>query len=60
MTKVTSLLATLMKKYVEELEKQAILNPVKAKLDAEKALIETGVLNSNGTSKEQIVTGEYL
>lgn len=49
-----------MKKYVEELEKQAILNPVKAKLDAKKALIETGVLNSNGTSKEQIVTGKYL
>ena len=46
-----------MKKYVEE---QAILNPVKAKLDAKKALIETGVLNSDGTSKEQIVTGEYL
>ena len=49
-----------MKKYVEELEKQAILNPVKAKLDSKKALIETGVLNSDGTSKEQIVTGEYL
>ncbi len=26
-----------MKKYVEELEKQAILNPVKAKLDAKKS-----------------------
>ena len=49
-----------MKKYVEELEKQAIINPAKAKSDAEKALIETGVLNNDGTSKEQIVTGEYL
>lgn len=49
-----------MKKYVEELEKQAIINLAKAKSDAEKALIETGVLNNDGTSKEQIVTGEYL
>ena len=49
-----------MKKYVEGLERQALLNPERAKLEAVKALIETGVLNSDGTSKEQIVTGEYL
>lgn len=49
-----------MKKYVEELERQALLNPESAKLEAEKALIETGILNSDCTSKEQIVTEKYL
>lgn len=44
------------KEYVENLEKSAKTHPEKAKIEAEKALIETGVLNKDGSTKEEIIT----
>lgn len=44
------------KKYVENLEKCAKAHPEKAKIEAEEALIETGVLNKDGSTKKEIIT----
>lgn len=44
------------KKYVENLEKCAKTHPEKAKIEAEEALIKTGVLNKDGSVKEEIIT----
>lgn len=44
------------KKYVKNLDKCAKTHSEKAKIEAEKALIETGVLNKNGSIKEEIIT----
>lgn len=44
------------KEYVDNLEKSAKTHPEKAKIEAEKALIETGVLNKDGSAKEEIIT----
>lgn len=44
------------KKYVENLEKCTKTYPKKAKIEAEEALIETGVLNKDGSTKEKIIT----
>lgn len=44
------------KKYVENLEKCAKTHPEKAKIEAEEALIETGVLNKDGSVKKEIIT----
>lgn len=43
------------KKYVENLEKCAKAHPEKAKIEAEEALIETGVLNKDGSTKKEII-----
>lgn len=45
-----------LKKYVENLEKYAKTHPEIAKIEAKKALIETGVLNKDGSAKEEIIT----
>lgn len=45
-----------LKKYVENLEEYAKTHPEKAKIEAEEALIETGVLNKDGSTKEEIIT----
>lgn len=45
-----------LKRYVENLEKCAKAHPEKAKIKAEEALIETGVLNKDGSTKEEIIT----
>lgn len=44
------------KKYVENLEEYAKTHPEKAKIEAEEALIETGVLNKDGSTKKEIIT----
>lgn len=43
------------KKYVENLEKCVKAHPEKAKIEAEEALIETGVLNKDGSTKKEII-----
>lgn len=50
-----------MKEYLESFKKFAKQNPDEAKKIAKEVLIETGVLDENGNSKEQIVTyGQYV
>lgn len=44
------------KKYVENLENCAKTHPEEAKIEAEEALIKTGVLNKDGSVKEEIIT----
>ena len=43
------------KRYVENLEKCAKAHPEKAKIEAEEALIKTGVLNKDGSAKKEII-----
>lgn len=45
-----------LKKYVENLEEYTKTHPEKAKIEAEEALIETGVLNKDGSTKKEIIT----
>lgn len=47
-----------MKLYIRKLESQAEFSEVQAKKDAKKALLETGVINKNGTIKKKIVSWE--
>lgn len=44
-----------LKKYVENLEEYAKTHPEKAKIEAEEALIGTGVLNKDGSTKKEII-----
>ena len=44
------------KEYVDNLEKSTKTHPEKTKIEAEKALIETGVLNKDGSAKDEIIT----
>lgn len=47
-----------MKEYVERLRRQAKTSKETAAQEAMKALIETGVLNSDGSPKKRIVSWE--
>lgn len=47
-----------MKAYVEKLEEQAKCSKEDAKKEAKEALIATGVINENGSSKTKIVSWE--
>lgn len=47
-----------MKAYVEKLEEQAKYSKEDAKKEAKEALIATGVINENGSSKTKIVSWE--
>ena len=47
-----------MRAYVEKLEEQAKHSKEDAKKEAKKALIATGVINENGSSKTKIVSWE--
>ena len=47
-------------KYIERLNLLAKINPELAKEEARKSLIETGVLNKDGSQKENIVTEPHV
>ncbi len=45
-----------MAKYVDKIKRQAKDNPTQAKIDADKALYESGVIDAKGVIKSPIVT----
>lgn len=49
-----------MENYIKKLKSFAEENPEEAKIIARKTLIETGVLNNDGSQKENIVTEPHV